>query len=182
MLPNNLSNLDNFSKLVIKMTGTQISYYFVCHRKLWLFLHQIDMEQTSDIVLLGKFISDSTYERKKHEIHVEDDEDVIVIDFYDSKRKIIHEVKKSDKMEEAHIWQVKFYIYVLEKNGIEGVTGEIDYPKLRQKISVQLSNGDRKKLLEIRNEIKNIVQQKTPPAVINKPFCKQCSYYELCYV
>jgi CRISPR-associated exonuclease Cas4 len=77
------------------MTGTQISYYFICHRKLWLFTRNIDMEQTSDTVAMGKFISESTYERQNHEIHITDDEDDIVLDFYDGQRKVIHEVKKS---------------------------------------------------------------------------------------
>jgi CRISPR-associated exonuclease Cas4 len=140
------------------------------------------MEQTSDTVALGKFISDSTYERQKHEIHISDDEDDIVLDFYDEKTKTIHEIKKSDKMEETHIWQVKFYISVLEKKGVEGVTGEIDYPKLKQKVKVELTEKDRIELNNIRNEIKNILQSVTPPDVINKPFCKQCAYYDLCYV
>lgn len=164
------------------MTGTQISYYFLCHRKLWLFSRNIDMEQTSDAVAMGKFISDSTFERAKHEIHITTDDDDIALDFYDGKNKIIHEVKKSNKMEETHIWQVKFYIYVLEKNGIDGVAGEINYPKLRQKFYVQLTNDDRRKIELIRNEIKSIVEQNIPPKTINKPFCKQCSYYELCYI
>lgn len=164
------------------MTGTQISYYFLCHRKLWFFSRNIDMEQTSDTVAMGKFISDSTYEREKHEIHIANDEDDIVLDFYNDKTKTIHEVKKSDKMEETHIWQVKFYIYVLEKKGIEGVTGEIDYPKLREKVKVELKEKDRDKLKEIRKEIKGIVEENIPPGAINKPFCKQCAYYELCYV
>ncbi|RJQ61562.1 MAG: CRISPR-associated protein Cas4 [Stygiobacter sp.] len=164
------------------MTGTQIAYYFLCQRKLWLFLRNIDMEQNSDTVALGKFISESTYEREKHEIHISDDEDEIVLDFYDDKTKTIHEVKKSDKMEETHKWQVKFYISVLEKKGIEGVTGEIDYPKLRQKEKVELTDGDRIKLQEIRADIQRIKELEIPPDVINKPFCKNCSYYDLCYV
>ncbi|MDF1612366.1 CRISPR-associated protein Cas4 [Stygiobacter electus] len=164
------------------MTGTQISYYFICHRKLWLFVNQIDMEQTSDIVSIGKFISESTYEREKHEIHISDEEDDIVIDFYDSKNRIIHEVKKSDKMEETHIWQVKFYISVLEKKGIIGVTGEIDYPKLRQKIKVELTDKDRSELKLIKENIIKIISSEVAPDVINKSFCKKCSYYELCYV
>jgi CRISPR-associated exonuclease Cas4 len=164
------------------MTGTQIAYYFICHRKLWFFVRNIDMEQTSDVVALGKFISESTYQREKHEIHISDEEDDIVLDFYDDKTKTIHEVKKSDKMEEIHIWQVKFYISVLEKKGIEGVTGEIDYPKLRQKVKVEITEEDRYELSKIRTEIKNIIQSIIPPDVINKPFCKQCSYYDLCYV
>ena len=164
------------------MTGTQIHYYFLCHRKLWLFTNHIDMEQTSDTVAMGKFISETTYGREKHELRIIDGEDDIVLDFYDDKTKTIHEVKKSDKMEETHIWQVKFYISVLEKKGVSGVTGEIDYPKLRQKIKVELEDSDREELITIRNRIKAILELELPPDVINIPFCKNCSYYELCYI
>ncbi len=160
------------------MTGTQINYYFLCKRKLWLFTHHIDQEQTSDTVAMGKFISESTYQREEHEIKI----DNIVLDFYDGKNKVIHEVKKSDKMEETHIWQVKYYISVLEEKGITGVTGEIDYPKLRQKVKVELTESDRIELSKIRSKIKEIIEMQQPPDVINKPFCKQCSYYDLCYV
>lgn len=164
------------------MTGVQILYYFVCPRKLWLFINHIEMEQTSDAVELGKLISESTYQREKHELHLVYDEDEIVIDFFDSKNKKIHEIKKSNKMEATHIWQVKFYIYVLEKMGIKGVTGEIDYPKLRKVIEVKLDDNDKKKIEEIKRAIRLIVSNDIPPQVINKPFCKNCAYYELCYV
>jgi len=140
------------------------------------------MEHNSESVALGKFISESTYQRENHEIHITTEEDDIVLDFYDDKTKTIHEVKKSDKMEETHIWQVKFYIYVLEKKGIDDVTGEIDYPKLKQKEKVTLTEEDRRRLEEIRVAIAEIRNLEIPPEVINKPFCKQCAYYELCYV
>jgi len=166
----------------MSLTGTHINYYFHCHRHLWLFANSINMEQTSDTVAMGKFISETTYDREKHEIRITDDEDDIVLDFYDDKTKTIHEVKKSDKMEETHIWQVKFYISVLEKKGVSGVTGEIDYPKLRQKIKVELTDNDREELILIKNKIKTILELELPPEVINKPFCKNCSYYELCYI
>jgi CRISPR-associated exonuclease Cas4 len=164
------------------MTGTQINYYFLCHRKLWLFVNNIEQEQTSDTVSMGKFISESTYKREVHEIHIEDRDDNIVLDFYDGKNKVIHEVKKSDKMEDTHIWQVKYYISVLEEKGVTGVTGEIDYPKLRQKVKVELTDGDKAELERIRTEIKDIIEMQNTPDVINKPFCKKCSYYDLCYV
>ena len=140
------------------------------------------MEQNSESVTMGKLISEATYIREKHEIHIADDESDIVLDFYDGRNKIIHEVKKSDKMEETHMWQVKYYIYVLEKKGVLGVTGEIDYPKLRQKQKVELSEADKIKLEETRKDIENIISLKHLPGIINKPFCKKCSYYELCYV
>jgi CRISPR-associated exonuclease Cas4 len=136
------------------------------------------MEQNSDAVTLGRFISETTYKRQEHEIQIDD----IVLDFYDEKTKIIHEVKKSDKMEELHLWQVKYYISVLEEKGIAGVTGEIDYPKLREKIKVELTDADRSKLKEIKTNAEKIIALPVPPAVINKSFCKQCSYFDLCYV
>lgn len=164
------------------MTGTQISYYFLCARKLWLFVHRIDMEHTHENVALGKFISETTYEREKHEIHITDEEDDIVLDFYDTKTKTIHEVKKSDKMEMIHTWQVKYYISILERKGISGVRGEIDYPKLKQKVTVELTEEDRIELNRIRTEIKSILASPLPPDAISKPFCKNCSYFELCYI
>ena len=160
------------------MTGTQIAYYFLCKRKLWLFTHKIDMEHNSDIVRMGKFISESTYERKKKELQI----DNIVIDNYDAKTKTIHEVKKSDKMEETHVWQLKYYIYVLRNKGIEDVKGKIDYPKLRQTVDVELSKFDIEEIEKIKNQIKEVLKKDDPPEVINKPFCKKCSYYDLCYI
>jgi CRISPR-associated exonuclease Cas4 len=164
------------------MTGTQINYYFLCHRKLWLFTHHIEQEQNSDNVAMGKFISESTYKREEHELKISGEHGDIVLDFYDKKNKVIHEVKKSDKMEEIHIWQVKYYISVLEDKGIEGVTGEIDYPKLKEKIKVKLTDFDRLELNKIREDILLILSSPSPPEVVNKPFCKNCAYYDLCFV
>ncbi len=164
------------------ITGTQISYYFHCSRHLWLFAHNINMEHTSDIVDIGRFISHSTYERQKHEIRIYNNEFDIVLDFYDTKNKVIHEVKKSPKMEDTHLWQVKFYIFVFKQLGINNVTGVIDYPLLKQKINVVLSEKDEIEIHRIIDEIRDIVNRKNPPKPINKPFCKSCSYFELCYV
>lgn len=164
------------------ITGTHINYYLICQRKLWLFLHNINMEQNSETVALGKFISESTYDREKHEIRISDGQFDIALDFFDSKNNIIHEVKKSPKMEETHIWQVKFYIYVLQRNGFKNVSGEIDYPLMKQKIQINLHQDDINKIESIFDEINKISYLEVPPDIINKPFCKNCSYYELCYI
>ncbi len=136
------------------------------------------MEQNSDLVSMGKFISENTYKRDKHEILIDD----IALDFYDEKTKVIHEIKKSDKMEETHIWQLKYYIKVLKDKGVDGVTGEIDYPKLRQKFTVELSASDEEEIEKIEKEIEEILASPLPPGVINKPFCKKCAYFDLCYI
>lgn len=61
------------------MVGTQIHYYFLCPRKLWSFANHTDMEQTSNIVAMGKFILEGSYKRENHEIKIDD----IVLDFYE---------------------------------------------------------------------------------------------------
>ncbi|MCM8809865.1 MAG: CRISPR-associated protein Cas4 [Candidatus Omnitrophica bacterium] len=167
---------------MIKITGTHINYYFHCKRHLWFFSNSIGMEHTSELVAIGKFISESTYERKKHEIHFENEKFSFVIDFFDKRTNTIHEIKKSDKFDELHIWQVKFYIFQLKKFGIENVKGVIDYPKLKKTFNVELTPDDEKKLVEAINDILLIIKQPHPPKVIRKPFCRKCSYYELCYV
>lgn len=166
----------------MKITGTHINYYFHCKRHLWFFSHHINMEQTSDLVSVGKYISESTYERREHELHLSEDEYEFVIDFFDKKNNIIHEIKKSDKFDELHIWQVKFYIYRLKNLGLEDVKGVIDYPKLKRTFKVELSKEDELKLDGAIKDIYETIDRSKPPAVINKPFCKKCSYYELCYV
>lgn len=163
------------------MIGTYVNYYFHCKRHLWLFAHNINMEHTSESVYIGKLISESTYQRKEHEIHLEDENNEIVIDFFDKKKKILHEIKKSNKMEEIHIWQVKYYLYVINSMGIEAKYAEIDYPKLKRKINVKLEENDKNEIKKVINDIENIIKQKQIPSIINKPYCKKCSYYEFCY-
>ena len=163
------------------MIGTYINYYFHCHRQLWLFARNINMEHTSEDVFMGKLISQTTYSREEHEIHIELDDNYIAIDFYDKKRKVLHEVKKSNKMQELHIWQVLYYLYVLKNTNIDVKYAEIDYPKLKRIIKVELNNEDKQKLEKTINEIRSIINSAIPPAVINKPYCKKCSYYEFCY-
>lgn len=163
------------------ISGTYINYYFHCKRHLWLFAKNIQWESTSDEVRIGKIISEYTYERKKHEIHLIGEENEIAIDFIDKKKKIIHEVKKSNKMQELHIWQLKYYLYEFENKGLYGYIGEVDYPKQKKLIKVILTEEDKNKIEYSKNEIKNILNLKLPPPKINKPYCKKCSYYEFCY-
>jgi CRISPR-associated exonuclease Cas4 len=163
------------------MTGTHFNYYHVCKRKLWLFANGINMEHTSDLVSEGKLIHETSYPQRA-ERYEEMAIEGCKIDFYDARNKIIHEIKKSDKIETAHEWQVKYYIYVLERNGIEGVTGILEYPTLRHKSLVELTIADKNIIKEIEHEIEQIIQSEKCPLVINSKICKNCSYYEFCYV
>lgn len=89
-------------------TGTHFNYYQVCKRKLWLFANGINMEHTSDLVYDGKLIQGTSYPQRS-ERYEELEMDGIKIDYYDARNKVIHEIKRSDKVERAHEWQVKYY-------------------------------------------------------------------------
>jgi CRISPR-associated exonuclease Cas4 len=46
-------------------------------------------------------------------------------------------------LESAHIAQVKYYLFVLEGNGILGAKGILEYPKIRHTSTVELTDQDR---------------------------------------
>lgn len=82
------------------LNGTLFNYYHICHRKLWLFANGINMEQTSEIVYDGKLIHENSYPQRP-ERYEEVEIDGIKVDYFDAKHGIIHEIKRSDKIEEA---------------------------------------------------------------------------------
>lgn len=163
------------------ITATLINLYHVCKREMWLHANGIRMEHTSDTVAEGKLIGETTYPQRP-EKYTEIQIGGSKIDFYDAKNKIIHEIKKSDSMEAAHEWQVKYYIWLLEQSGIEGATGLLEYPKLRQTAAVSLTITDETYLQEAVQQIKAIVENEACPPTINSKICKQCSYYDFCYI
>ena len=162
------------------ITGTHFNYYLVCHRKLWLFANGICMEHTSDLVYEGKLIHENSYPQRASKYR-EIEMDGIKIDFYDPVEKIIHETKKSRKEHESHIWQLKYYIYRIEKVGVDGVTGILEYPAERHTEEVLLSTPDREYIEEIEKEINTLVSSDSCPPAIDAAKCKKCSYYDFCY-
>jgi CRISPR-associated exonuclease Cas4 len=164
----------------MEITGTHIHYYFNCHRQLWLFANGINMEQTSDTVYEGKVIHETSYSQRSERFK-EVEIGSVKIDYFDQKNKIIHEIKKSSKLVESHRWQVKYYIYVFEKAGIEGVTGILEYPKERKTEEVLLSEPDRAVIEELLTKIDNLIHQEQCPPFLNQPKCKNCSYFDFCY-
>jgi CRISPR-associated exonuclease Cas4 len=165
------------SDMTQMITGTQINYYYVCQRKLWLFSHQINMEHTSELVELGKLIHEESYKREKKEIQIGS----IKIDFIGS-NGVIHEVKKTPSVEKAHIWQLKYYLYYLAKLGVKNVRGMLNYPKLKKTLDINLEADDYEKIEELIVSINEIIAQEEIPAVINKKICRKCSYHDLCYI
>ncbi len=158
------------------ITGVEISYYFLCKRKLWLFSHNIQMEHTSEAVEMGANIHENSYKRKRREIEL----DGIKLDFIEPGRGLIHEVKKSKAVESSHIWQLKYYIYRLKNLGVL-FTGKIDYPLIRRTEDVVLEDEDEKEIVSILGEISRVKSFAAPPSGKMSGICKKCSYYEFCF-
>ena len=164
----------------MNITGTHFNYYQICKRKLWLFANGISMEHTSDLVYEGKLIHEESYPQRSAK-YEEVEMDGIKVDYYDTLHKVIHEIKKSDKVEVAHEWQLKYYMYVFEQNGIEGISGILEYPVLRKRDTVLLSDIDRETIVEMINEIKQVIESDFCPPLEKKRICRNCSYWDFFY-
>lgn len=160
-----------------EITGVMVYYYIVCKRKLWYFSRQIDMEHTNENVEIGKMIDEEFYKRDEKHINIDN---VINIDFIKSKQ-VLHEIKKSRKIEEAGIAQVKYYLYYLKQRGVE-MKAQIDYPLLKQTMMVELDTEDEKYVEKILGEIREIIDKNTPPIHEKSKICKSCAYYDLCFI
>jgi len=119
------------------------------------------LEETNENVKMGKLIDESRYALETKQIMIEG---TVNIDFIRN-WKVVHEVKKSKAIEEAAIWQVKYYIYFLKKRGIDIEKGIIDYPEIRERKEVILSEEDEVYLEKVLKDIEQICQSEISPRV-----------------
>ena len=163
----------------MQITGTHFNYYIVCPRKLWLFANGITMEHTSDLVHQGNIIHEHSYAQRALR-YQEIELGGIKIDFYDPQAHVIHEIKKSRKEHNSHLWQLKYYLYILHLAGIEDASGILEYPKERKTEEVYLSTPDVERIKEIELQIPSIVVGECPKVIIQGK-CAKCAYNDFCY-
>ena len=155
-----------------------VQYYVTCKRELWFYIHQINMNYNNDDISIGKMIHENSYSRENKELRI----DNMVFDFVKTDDNLtIFEIKKSSKLTIGAKYQLYFYLYSLRflKPNIKGV---LLYPKERKNQEIVLDDkiiGEMECILKGIVEISNL---KEPPVAENKPFCKGCSFYELCMV
>lgn len=159
-----------------KFTGTEVGYFLICRKKLWWFHHGVAMEQENDRVKLGRVVHEAAYARAKKEITIDDK---ITLDWRED--GVIHEVKLTDKMEEAHELQLLYYLYYLKQKGVSNLTGRIDYPKMLQARTIELTPEAEAKLVAALAEMERIVNQRRAPHVEFMRICRSCAYAELCW-
>ena len=161
----------------IKLTGTEMNYYFVCERKLWLFSKGITMESESEAVAIGKVLHENSFSKEKHKEVLIDN--LIKIDVVTKSN--IKEIKSSSKMLESDKMQVYYYLFYLEQLGIYK-TGEINYVKEKKKIKLELTNEIKNKILKSIEDINKLKNSELPPKVRKTGICSKCSYHNLCFI
>ncbi len=162
-------------------TPTLIAYLQLCHRKLWLHAHHIRMEHSSELVAEGRWIHESTYSNRRSRFR-EVNLGHAKIDFFDPQTRTVHETKKSDKNEAAHIAQLKYYLWSLEQIGMREVRGILEYPRLRKKHELSLDDADRQEIPQWVAAVEGIVAMEECPERLPKAKCRACSFRDFCWV
>ena len=160
------------------ITGVMVQYVMTCKRELWFYVNQINMNYNNDDITIGNAIHQKSYSREKKEIRV----DNMVFDFVKKDDNlVIFEVKKSSKLTVGAKYQLYFYMYtlrLLEPN----IKGVLVYPKERKREELILDENIIEEIEHIIDEIVVCSNLKRPPEAKIKPYCKGCSFYELCMV
>ena len=161
-------------------TGVQINYFIHCKTQLWYFSHYLTREQESELVILGKILHEIAFKNIKKNFLIDQK---ISIDFIRKGNKLIlHDIKKSDKFQEAHYYQMLYYLYYLKhEKGIENVEGIINYPLKRKIVKVELTPEKELELQNILQKIKEIISLPKPPKPEKKKYCRKCAYFEFCW-
>jgi len=136
----------------------------------------MELEEDSDLVLLGKLLHERSYKRELKEVQI----GRIKIDFIEDKGEI-HEIKRSRKIESAHIYQLLYYLYYLKNYAGLEVKGVINYPLLRKKFDVNLDKDREEELKKVLDNIDKIIHQEKPPEAVWISYCKTCAYRGLCW-
>lgn len=166
----------DFDFEALKTNGIKINYLYVCERKLWLFDRGIQMDRSSDKVLLGKLLGEYSYPKEETKEVLIDN--LIKIDIVAQEE--IREVKYSNKLAYAHRMQLLYYLYYLKRLGVEK-KGVINYPKMRKREEVELTPEAEKEVEEALVRVREVLSMEKPPKVVKKPYCTKCAYYEFCF-
>lgn len=157
---------------------TLVWYYFICPREVWLQSHQINPDEHSDLLDLGRHLHETAYSRDKKEVVLDNAKFDLV------RRKdgqiVIGEIKKSSTFEESATMQLAYYLLQLRDKGID-TTGELLFPTEKRKKVVILTPDLETKLHDSLADIRRIMSLDTPPPPQKIKYCGKCAYQEFCW-
>jgi CRISPR-associated exonuclease Cas4 len=169
-----------------------VGYALICERKAWLSMRGLWMEQTSEAVALGRLLGQRSYARRQKELMLTAEAPdgtplVGKLDGVNLREGVLHEVKRSRAVEEAHRWQLRFYLWLLRLCGVtrddgQPFTGQLDYPRLRRTEVVTLAPAHEARLEALVARLRTLAEAETPPPrLTRRAFCRRCAFEELCY-
>lgn len=165
---------------MIDITGYLVLSYSNCAREAWLVAHRIFPESENMNLALGRLIHETSYEnRGEKDIAIEN----MRLDMVEEKRgrTIVSEIKKSKYSLKGARDQLLFYLLRLKEMGVQA-EGLLLVPKEKEKISVLLTKEEEDRIRKICEEIQKIVEGSIPKIERMQNKCKNCAYYNYCWV
>lgn len=165
----------------MNITGTIINYYFHCKRQCYLFAKNMNLENNSEDVRIGKVLHEiKNIDKNTNEVKLEN----IALDKINDKYVI--EFKKSDSDPIATKMQLLFYLKKLKEKGIIR-KGKIKfYEKNNKNDFVQeefeLDIENEQIIANAEKDIKELLNSENIPQVTKIKGCKKCAYYDYCYI
>lgn len=155
-----------------------VQYYFTCKRELWFFSRGLQFDEENEDMLIGRLIHGESYERNWKEVTLGDVKLDVVIKGDGIE---VVEIKKSSRLEEPARWQLKYYLYLLKKAGVDA-KGVMTYPREKRREEVELRDEDILALEKALEDIERVISLETPPPAKKKPYCRRCAYRDFCWV
>lgn len=165
----------------MKIPPSIYNAYNICPRQAWLMSHQVSANQNDPFLEIGRLIDETTFKREKKKIYLA--EFAAEVDFVTRKNGnlFVAEIKKSSRTMASGINQLKYYLYLLNKKGIK-CKGIIKIPKEKTSMTVELQESDIALIKDKINAIKTLISSNSTPLPKKIPFCRNCAYFEFCWV
>jgi len=161
----------------MKIRGTLVNYYFICKRAMWFESRRINY--TNDYMEIGKMVHEKSYRLRQREVVFAES---VAFDIVRSGDKFeVYEIKKSSAALNAAKWQLKYYLYLLKKEGVNAV-GYLLIPKEKKRLTINLTKEDCMKIEKILRQIIRIISSERPPKPKRGKYCEKCSYRDFCWV
>jgi CRISPR-associated exonuclease Cas4 len=160
-----------------RISGVRFSYYIICKTKLWLFHHNIWLENEHENVHIGRALQETRHKKSRKDLQISEDATIDYVVRGDIVE--VHDIKKSSKMEEAHVLQMAFYLWELKRRGVKAI-GYLNYPTEQRRHEVILDEALESKLISAMDGIRTIESGPIPQPE-RKKYCNKCAYCAFCW-
>jgi len=159
--------------------GTDVSYSFICNRRLWFSLHGDVITDGSEFIYEGKHLED--FRKKRGYVQIKIGRNRLdSVEIRDG-LSIIHEFKRGRRVILPDIMQVSHYINAYQQHTGRRAIGIIHLSS-RKTETVELTESLRNMLIETYGKIIAHSNMTAPPPPVKNGYCfRGCSLVELCW-